>query len=279
MECPTLPTAGFADAMMRIKKTLHELVHKAGATLVGIGIACPGPLDPVAGIIGDVGTLPGWQGGNLAKGLSAEFGVTVAVENDADAAALAEARAGAGKGSRHLIYVTVSTGIGAGIILDGKLFRGAGGAHPEIGHMVIDAASGVPCYCRATGCWETLASGEAIATWMQTQNPVAMQMSAADICSLAEQGDELALRAMDREAHYLGIGLANLISIFTPETIVLGGGVMQSSHLILPKALQLVELICTQVPLTGTRIVMSQLGRDTGLAGAAQAWLARYEPT
>jgi glucokinase len=274
VECPTQPEDGFAAAMDRIKGMLHEVASRTGSDFKGIGIACPGPLDPSSGVIGEVGTLAGWQGGNLILPLEREFGVRVVIENDADAATLAEAKCGAGKGSSHLIYVTVSTGIGAGLLIDGHLYRGHRSAHPEIGHQIIDASSGSRCYCNATGCWESLASGEAIATWVQEQQPSSIPRTASEICHLAEQGDLLALRAMEREGYYLGLGLANLITIFAPDKIILGGGVMNSSHLFLPHALNTIRRVCTQVPVDDTTVTIAALGADTGLAGAAQAWLS-----
>lgn len=276
IECATRPESGFAEAMDRAKSMLRQVAANIGGHFQGIGVACPGPLDPATGVIGEVGTLPGWQGGNLIAVLESEFGVSVAIENDADAATLAEARCGAGKGSSHLIYVTVSTGIGVGILIDGKLYRGVQGAHPEIGHQIIDASSGTNCYCKATGCWESLASGEALAAWVQKRQPTSARKTAAEICSLAGGGDALALEAMDREGYYLGLGLANLITIFAPETIVLGGGVMKSSAHFLARAIKTIHDVCTQVPVESTTIAAATLGADAGLAGAAQAWLARY---
>ncbi len=276
LECATVPEEGFALAMQRTKGMLREAAARAGAGFEGIGVACPGPLNPFTGIVGDVGTLPGWQGGNLVAELEPEFGVTVAVENDADAVALAEVHWGAAKGSEHFIYITVSTGIGGGIILSGKLYRGAHGAHPELGHQVIDP-SGPLCYCRAHGCWESLASGSAMASWMREQQPAAPELTAAQICTLAEQGDLLARRSVEREGYYLGLGLANLITLFAPETIALGGGVMKSQHLFLHRALEVIREVCTQVPDAKTQITLASLGADTGLAGAAQAWLCRFQ--
>ncbi len=275
-EIPTLPEKGFAFAMERTKDMLRQLAATANITFEGIGVACPGPLDPWTGVIDEVGTLPGWQGGSLNRVLGDEFKVRVAVENDADAAALAEAHWGAGKGSRRLIYITVSTGIGGGIILDGQLYRGVNGAHPELGHQIIDSSAGPLCYCKARGCWESLASGSALAAWVQEQTPLATARTGAEIASLAERGDALAIKAMDREGYYLGLGLANIITLFAPDTIVLGGGVMKSRHLFLERTLQVVHEVCTQVPLKDTLITNAALGSVTGLAGAGQAWFARY---
>jgi glucokinase len=273
-ECPTDPELGFADAMERVRRMLHEAVAAAGA-LDGIGIACPSPLDPFTTVIGDVGTLPGWQGGNLAQELEAEFDVAVAVENDADAAVLAEAIWGAGRGASNVIYITVSTGIGGGLILGGQLYRGAGGSHPELGHQVIDP-SGPLCYCTARGCWESLASGTAMAAWMFENSCGSETMSAAAICERARRGDQLALRAVKREGYYLGLGLANLVTLFAPDLIALGGGVMKSGSLFLDDAVRVVHELCTQVPVEKTRIMVSSLGDETGLMGAAQAWLIRH---
>ncbi len=273
-ECLTEPAKGFQHAMQRVKEMLRKVATTC-SRLDGIGIACPGPLDPFTGIIGDVGTLPDWQGGNLVKELQSEFAVTVAVENDADAAALAEMNWGAAKGSKNFIYITVSTGIGGGIILAGELYRGVADSHPELGHQVIDS-SGPKCYCTAHGCWESLASGSAMSSWMREQEPDAVATSAAEICELARQGNQLALRTVKREGYYLGLGLANLVTLFAPDTIALGGGVMKSSSLFLDDALRVVRDTSTQVPAEKTRITLAALGSDTGLLGAARSWLCRY---
>jgi glucokinase len=247
----------------------------SGITLAGIGVGCPGPLNPFSGEILDVGTLPGWQGGNLVDALRSEFGLSVAVENDADAAALGEARWGADAGNGNFMYVTISTGIGGGMILDGRLYRGAGGAHPEIGHQVLDA-SGPLCYCRAHGCWEILAAGPAMVTWMRDQQPDKQFANASEICESARLGDPFALRCTQREGYYIGLGLANLITIFAPDRIALGGGVMKSSSLFMDTARAVIRDICTQVPAEKTQITLASLGTDVGLLGAAQAWLLRY---
>jgi glucokinase len=277
-EIPTAPESGYPAAFARLKAMLRSVLDESGRSVDGIGVGSTGPIDPETGVYGEVGTLPGWQGSPLAADLEREFGVSVAVENDADAAALGEAAWGAGRRAGSLLYVTVSTGIGVGIILDGRLYRGAGGAHPEIGHQVIDA-SGPVCYCQANGCWESLASGPAMEAWMRA-NARAGQfqeeaLTARRICDLARMGDAVALAAVGREAYYLGLGLANLVTIFCPDVIALGGGMMLSADLFLPGALDVVRRICTQVPAENTSIVLAGLGKDTGLLGAACSWLHR----
>ena len=269
-------------ALLRLAKQLRETCRQGGGKLAGIGVSCTGPVDPKTGVIGEVDVLPGWAGVNLAEFLEREFRVPVAVENDADAAALGEARWGCGKDAARFIYVTVSTGIGAGLIFDGRLYRGASGAHPELGHHVIDA-SGPRCYCGARGCWESLASGTALARWFAAQtgpeNSAAIGIDAAEICRLAGQGHPMALRAVERQGHYLGVGLANLITLFCPDVVALGGGVMRSAGLFLDRAKTVVASTCGLVPWRKSVIRTAGLGPDTALIGAAQAWHHRFEAT
>src|SRR5258707_405875 len=136
-QAPTNPDR-YADGLSLIAQMLRETAAKAGVELSGIGIGSTGPVDPIRGEFGDVDFLPGWRGKNLVKDLARIFNVQVALENDGDAAALAEAGWGAGRNRSRLIYVTVGTGIGGGMVLDGKLYRGVDGAHPEVGHHVVD---------------------------------------------------------------------------------------------------------------------------------------------
>ena len=270
-DCPTDPAQGFSAAMQAVCQLLAAQVPQ-GEQLCGLGVACPGPLNAESGIISEVGTLVGWQGGNLKTELGARFPVPIAVENDADAAALAEWAWGSGSEQGSMIYVTISTGIGGGIVIAGQLYRGVEGAHPELGHQVLDA-TGPLCYCGAHGCWESLASGSAMEAWMRQQDTSATRTTAAEICAAAEQGDALAIECVKREAYYLGLGLANLVTLFAPRTIALGGGVMQSSHLFLERAQAVVRRTSTQVPAEKTTIRLATLGQDTGLLGAARAWL------
>lgn len=272
-ECPTQASRGFPDAMLRIREMLRQAIDRCG-TIDGVGVACPGPLDSFTGVIGDVGTLPGWDGGDLTAAIGAHFGVSVVVENDADATTLAEVAWGATRTSGTLIYVTISTGIGGGIVHGGQLYRGVRGSHPELGHQVIDP-SGPLCYCTLSGCWESLASGSAMSAHFAATNPDRGRLTAAQICNLARQGDPLAVRAVKREAHYLGLGLANIVTLFAPEVVCLGGGVMQSAELFLDDVNAMVRSLCTQVPVEHTTITLSSLGADIGLLGAARSWLLR----
>jgi glucokinase len=284
--CPTAPERGFPDGLDRmigmLRAMLRAVPREAAAhpapELQGIGIGCTGPVDPVTGVLGTADLLPGWQGAALVAGLAEAFQVPVAMENDADAAGLAEAVWGAGRGKRRFLYVTVGTGIGVAFILDGAIYRGVDGFHPETGHQVIDP-SGPPCYCGAHGCWEILASGPAILAWAKTRiapHPRDGELTMKHLCELADASDPAALAVMDRQGYYLGLGLANLITIFCPDMIALGGGVLQSSHLFLPRARQTIRQCCTLVPFEKAELTVASLGADTALAGAAQVWRHRF---
>jgi glucokinase len=265
---------GFSDGVERISRLLRACASRAGAEIAGIGIGCTGPVYPHSGEIGAVEFLKSWKGAKLVDALEKRFRVRGALENDADAAALGEAFWGAGRGKQQVIFVTVGTGIGVGMVLNGELYRGVDGAHPEIGHQVIDA-TGPQCYCGARGCWEVLAAGPAMTQWMKAQRPDS-GLSAKQICELAATGDEPACEAVEREAHYLGLGLANLVNIFCPETIVLGGSVMRSASLFLDGIRAEISRNCTQVPSERTEIRLASLGPQAAIIGAARVWHHRF---
>jgi glucokinase len=273
-ECPTDAKAGFPDAIARMASMLRQTAREAETEITGIGIGSTGPVDPETGLIGNVEYLPGWQGENLLTALAKEFGVRIALENDADAAALGEAFWGAGRGKRHVLYVTISTGIGAGIIIDGKLYRGVDGSHPELGHHVIDA-DGPLCYCGARGCWEKLASGTAIAEWYNEQSS-SEPVTAKRIFELAAEGNALAVQSVDREAFYIGVGVANLATLFSPETIILGGSVMGSAAMLMGGIRKMIRQNCAFVPHERIEVRVASLGPYTPLIGAARVWYHRF---
>lgn len=275
LECPTQANKGPQDAFERMARMLRQSASQAGGRLSGIGIGCTGPVYPETGMIGLNEFLPTWDGYNLVQELARLFDVPVVIENDADAAALGEWAWGAGKGTRAFVLVTVGTGIGAGLVIDGRLYRGVQGSHPEIGHHVIDP-SGPACFCGARGCWESLASGPAMERWAQAQFPGAGWKDARHICQAAETRHPQALSAVQRTASYLGIGLANLVTLFSPEMIALGGGLMQSRGLFWETILHTIREHCGLVPHELVKIVPASLGAHTGLAGAAQAWYNRF---
>lgn len=267
LDTPTQPEHGPDYGLETITHMLYEAAAQTDQRLRGIGIGCTGPIDPLRGILGNIEFLPGWQGMHLTAELKKRFGVSAYIENDADAAALGEYAFGSGQNTSRFIYLTVSTGIGGGMIFDGKLYRGVEGAHPEVGHHVLDL-SGPKCFCGANGCWESLASGLAFAR--RNGWPTARKL-----CEAALRGDRTALAACEEEGRLLGQGIANLINLFTPDMISLGGGVMQSLDLFIDRIHQTVAQNCHLVPYKKTKIVPAKLGKDVGVVGAAQVWLQR----
>jgi len=279
LECPTDADGGYAKALANIRRMLEAAAVTANTHISGIGIGSTGPVDPINGEFGDVNFFPNWKGENPVRDLADIFHVCVAMENDADAAALGEAGWGAGKNRKRLIYVTVGTGIGTGFIVDGQLYRGVDHSHPEIGHHLIDP-SGPLCDCGFHGCWESLAAGPAMTAWVKKEAPAnyphRADLSAKKICELAAASDELAKRAVEREAYYLGLGLANLVTMFTPDAIVLGGSVMKSAHLFLDGIRKVIRQSCRFVPFDKTELSLASLGEDANLIGAARVWHHRF---
>lgn len=278
-QVPTNPEAGYRNAIDGVIRMLHAAEKSTGQKISGIGIGSTGPVYPLTGEIGDVNFFPNWNGENPVKDLERAFSVGVAIENDADAAALGEAGWGAGRNKTRLIYVTVGTGIGVGLIFDGKVYRGVDYSHPEIGHYLIDP-SGPACYCGFNGCWEAMATGPAMENWFAQNQLVGTphKKTAKQICDLARSGDPLAVRAVEREARYLGWGLANLVTLFVPDAIVLGGSVMKSADLFLDTARTTIASSCRFVPWERTELALASLGEDANLIGAARVWYHRFAP-
>ena len=278
-ECSTDAHLGYAHALENICRMLKVTAQSSNVEISGIGIGSTGPVFPMTGEFGEVNFFPNWKGENPVRDLTERFAVNVAMENDADAAALGEAGWGAGKNKERLLYVTVGTGIGTGFIADGKLYRGVDNSHPEIGHHVIDP-SGPLCVCGFHGCWESLAAGPAMVAWIEKEAPNDYphrgDLTAKRICELAKAGDEWAKRAVDRETYYLGLGLANLVTIFAPDAIVLGGSVMNSVDLFTDGIRKIIRESCRLVPFDKAELSLASLGKDANLIGAARVWYHRF---
>jgi glucokinase len=283
---PTEAERGPEISLQRIRELVKATVRQAGlemSQIGGIGIGCAGPLDSARGRIQNPFTLPTWEDVPIVDDLVAAFGLPTLLVNDAHAAALGEYWMGAGKGSRNMLYITISTGIGGGIIVDGKLLRGVGLMAGEAGHHVIDM-HGPLCYCGARGCWEMLASGTAIARMAQeraTEQSLIWQLaggqqqtiSAEIVSDAARQGDSTARQIMEETAEYLGIGIANLMNILGPDVIVLGGGVLASWDLLEATMFKTIYSRIGMVPFDDIRIVRAALENDSVLVGAVRALL------
>ncbi|WP_448950346.1 ROK family protein [Labrys neptuniae] len=248
------------------------------ATLSGIGVCMPGPLDSRTGTVIHVPTLPGWEDFPLADELAATLGRPAVLEGDGIAACYGEWRFGAGKGLDHLLYVTVSTGIGGGVVSDGRLLHGRRGMTAHVGHIRL-ARGGLRCSCGALGCFEAFAAGTALdgrARAAVLQHPGSLLAALADgmpataghVVAAARQGDAAALALIEEEASYLGEGLASLIHLYSPERVVMGGGVSQGFDLMADRIHQTIRANALpsfrEVP-----VVKAALGDNAGLVGAA----------
>jgi glucokinase len=241
-----------------------------------IGIASPGPLDPHKGIILDTPNIKEWHNFPLAPNLSKHFNLPVFLDNDANMAGLAEWQYGAGVGHHDLVYLTISTGIGGGVISNDKLVQGFRGMGAELGHMLIDP-NGPPCGCGKRGHIEAFSSGPAIARYAEEQIKAGAQsslqpdpnLSAAQVADAALKEDALANSAFERAGHYLGIAVANYLAIFDPSILVFGGGVSQVGDLLFkPFEKSLREHVFHPHYLDDLVITKAALGDDAGLLGA-----------
>lgn len=284
------PETGFERICALIERLLGGN-SLAGAQLLGVGVGSTGPVDALSGVIVNPGTLPGWLNVPLVAWLEQRFGVPAFLDNDAAVAALGEYWMGAGRGVSRLYAVTVGTGIGTSCVIDGQTYRGAGGFHPEGGHQIIDP-SGPLCYCGAHGCWESFASGTAIArSARQTaaKHPgsglaaqVAGNLEWIDARMVAEaalQGDPIAAAVIGRAAEYFSLGLFNLLMLYFPEVIVLSGGVMHSSQLFMPAIQRALQNATPYLPTRQVDVRLAQLGYYAGIYGAAYAILKRVSET
>ena len=284
LSTPTEAERGPEDGIRRI----CELVERAESDaeippgdVAGIGIGCTGPLDLERGRVINPYTLPTWDDVPLVEAVSNRFGLPVVLLNDCDVAALGEHWVGAGKGTRNMLYITVGTGIGGGIIANGHLYRGVGLTAGEIGHHVIDI-NGPKCYCGARGCWEMLAAAPAIAraaAEAAQEGSLLLAMAGGNrekitaklVADAAGRGDPVAGEIMRRTAFYLGTGVANLLNILAPDVVVMGGGVMQSWSLLAPGMMETIRARSGMVPFEHIRIVPAALKLNAGVIGAARA--------
>jgi glucokinase len=246
--------------------------------VVSIGIAVPGPLDPKAGILFSAPNIPEWVDLPLQQKFADRFRVPCAIGNDANMAALGECRFGAGVGHKDMIYITISTGIGGGVILDNQLVLGAHGLACELGHITVDP-DGPVCSCGQRGHLEAFSSGPSIVKYVlqQTQSgrstslDLTQKISAKDVSVAAGQGDALSLEALGRSARYMGVALADFLHIFNPTMIVLGGGVTRSGSIYLDPVKEILRSrVMDSEYLVGLEIATAALGDDAGLLGTLE---------
>ncbi|OGO53117.1 MAG: hypothetical protein A2148_11410 [Chloroflexi bacterium RBG_16_68_14] len=280
--CLTQAWEGPDAVIGRIVSSLRRALEAAGLTtqdIVGVGISSPGPCDPVRGVVTNAPNLLGWHEVPLARLVSEGLGVPALLENDANAAAYGELRFGACRGLLHIVYVTLGTGIGGGLIIDGRIYEGASGAAGEVGHIVIDE-DGPPCNCGSRGCLEALASGPAIAREAAAaleagRSPLLAELVGKEqptpelVLQAAVQGDATAREIIERAGYHLGVGLTGLLNCFNPQALILGGGLVGLGDLYLGPAVRTArERAFAQIVADAT-ITTAELGERAGALGAA----------
>ena len=249
----------------------------SGDCIRAVSVVVPGSVNVAQGVVVKAPNVACLDGFRLTAALTSELKLPAVLENDANAAAVGEMWQGAGHGRRTIVCVTLGTGVGGGIILDGKLWRGVNDSAAEIGHMCVDPFGGVACLCGSRGCLEVYASATAIVRMAREARPrysnsllhSADSITAEDIYQAGIQGDELALEVFRRMGVYLGIGLANLINIINPEMIVIGGGVVNAWELFEKHMHREIAERAFPVPAKEVKVVPAERGDDAGLLGAA----------
>ena len=286
---PTNANRGKDAIISSAENLLQQGLSQAGnRDLAGIGIAVAGPVDRETGTLYDPPNLAPLDGVSFKTLWEGSIGHPIHIGNDATLAALGEYRYGAGQGAHTLVYMTISTGIGGGVVVEGRPLTGAYGMAGELGHMFIERDTPI-CACGKSGCLEAIASGTAIARRARSLieeggNSALKEMvsgdmpkiTAAMVFDAAKQGDLLASQVVDDAADALGLGLVNVLHIFNPDVIVVGGGVSQNWDYLKPIVETRIEAqAMSHVLKRGFKLVVSSLGDDIGLYGAAAAVFQR----
>lgn len=285
---------GEEAVLQRIVRTIDTVALRTMAetgcardAIIGVGIGAPGPLDREAGVVIVAPNL-GWKDFPLRDRVMAATGLTATLDNDANCATLGEWWVGAAMGGRNVVGITIGTGIGGGLILDGALYHGASGVAGEVGHMTIDS-TGRRCKCGNYGCLEAYASGPAIAerarealaggeqsSMLALAGGDAAAISAQIVYQASGQGDAIAREVVRETARLIGAGVANLLNIFNPDTVVLAGGVAQAGDDLFDPLRAEAKRRAFRPAVDACRIVPGSLGSAAGVVGAVATFLARY---
>ncbi len=281
---PTHSEKGPEYAIGLLFDMVREVVSQVGleqTSISAIGVSCGGPLDTKTGIVYSPPNLPGWDALPLKALLESEFQVPVIIENDANASALAEFRFGGGRGYSAVLYMTMSTGIGGGIVIDGQVYHGANDSAGEVGHQIL-LPNGPRCGCGKRGCLEALCSGPAIARRAQAalqkeqkggKSPTALltltdgrieAIKSEHVLAAARTGDALALELVQETAYYMGWGIANLVNILNPDIVLLGTIAVAAGDLLLDPIRETVSNFAMTRPAEAVHIAPAELGDALG---------------
>ena len=283
---PTNAHEGEIPVLNRIVDSIDKVIKDGGATykdVKSIGIGSPGPLDAEKGVIIYTPNLP-FKNFNLVDPLKNKFEVPVFLDNDANVATIGEFMFGAGRGAKNVLFFTVSTGVGGGAILDGKIYRGHTSNALEIGHMTVNP-DGPRCNCGNIGCVEATSSGtaigkrgqEAVNSKVETSLRKYEKVTSYEVFVEAAAGDEVCKDIIDNALNYLGIAVANAVSIFDPEVIIIGGGVSKAGNIVFDTVRKVVDKRCFKSMAESVKIVPAGLGTDAGVVGAVALALLETE--
>jgi glucokinase len=265
------------QALVSVARECELKIHQQGGSIRAASVVVPGTVDICGETVVQAPNVPCLNGFRLGEALKEELGWPILLENDANAAAVGELWMGAARGCRTIVCVTLGTGVGGGIILDGKLWRGADGSAGELGHTTVEPFGGPRCKCGNTGCLEVFASATAIVRLTREALPDypdtildPRQLSAEGIYEAGINGDELALAVLKKMGTYLGTGLSNVVNLLNPEMIVVGGGVANGWQLFAKYTRSEVERRAFPVAVRRLKIERAKCGDDAGLLGAAR---------
>lgn len=280
---PTRAEMGYEYTVNNIKQAIYDLLKETKLepkNIEGIGFGFPGQVDYKSGIVRLAPNIPGWVDVPIAKLIEDEFHIPTRVDNDVRCAALGELNFGAGKGCENLICITVGTGIGSGLIVNGKLVRGASNAAGEIGHIKLQMNDGPICGCGDTGCLEAFASGPSIVAMaedyirggkstkfreMANSNPITPYI----VCEAAKAGDPVAKRIFTIMGEYIGIGMASVVNLLNPEKIIVGGGVADAGKILMTPLKETLKKRAMKIAGEAVEVVPAQLGNTAGVIGAS----------
>jgi len=277
---PTQTHLGPEAVFENMCRAVVEMLGDDADKLAAIGVGSPAPIDVEKGLILSPSNLQDWDRFPIVDLLNERFDVPVVLDNDANAAALGEFMFGAGRGCRDVLYVTVSTGIGGGIIINGEIYHGVSTGAGEIGHTVVRPDDGILCNCGLRGCLESICAGVHIAR--RTKERLAAgessvirdmlsdieDVTAETVVEAVRQNDRLATEIWDETCRYLAIGIGNAVTLLAPEIVIVGGGISMAGELLMEPLRRLVPRCVSMIPPEKIRIRRAELGAESGLHGA-----------
>ncbi len=279
---PTRADLGYEHSITNIQNAIEELMKETNTnkdSIEAIGFGFPGQIDYQNGVVRLLPNMPGWVDVPVAKIMQDKFGITTKLDNDVRVATLGELKYGAGKGCENLVCITVGTGIGSGLVFNGKLIRGAKNAAGEIGHIKLTMGDGPICGCGDYGCFEAYASGPAIVAEAKEyikggksskfKELATEELSPYIVAQAALQGDAVAKRIYAKMGEIIGLGLTSVINLLNPEKVIIGGGVADAGDILFNPIRETIAKRAMPIQASAVEIVPAQLGNTAGVIGAS----------